>query len=177
MLPGRVRDLQAGKVRRLLAQPLDDGDRDRVAAARLELVEVERHRGAGRGGRNEVREQLLLVEREVRRRDDRHRVGACLGRTGCERDGVVRRLRADVHGHLEPARSGFDERLGDLRPSRGREHDALAGRAEDEHAVEPVPGEEVEIRRDRGGVEGAVPERRHGGGDGSLQHGGHSKSF
>ena len=76
LLPGRVRDLQAGEVRRPLAQPLDHRKRDRVPAARLELVEVERHRRAGRRSRAEVLEQLLLVEREVRRRDHRDRVGS-----------------------------------------------------------------------------------------------------
>ena len=46
-LERRVGDLQPGEVRRQLAQPLEHGQRDRVAAARLELVDVERQRRAG----------------------------------------------------------------------------------------------------------------------------------
>ena len=42
----------------------------------------------------------------------------------------------------------------------------------DEHAVDPVPGEEVDVGRDRRRVEPLVAERRHGGGEGSAQHGG-----
>ena len=78
-LPRAVRDLHPDEVRRALAQPLDHRQRDRVAAPRLELVEVERQRRAGARGRLEVREQLGLVEREVRRRDHGDGVGAGRG--------------------------------------------------------------------------------------------------
>src|SRR4051812_37701750 len=66
-LPRAVRALHPREVRSTLAQPLDHGQGNRVAAPCLELVEIERHRRAGTGGRLEVREQLALVEGEVRR--------------------------------------------------------------------------------------------------------------
>jgi hypothetical protein len=43
-----------------------------------------------------VREQRVVVEREVRRRDHRDRLCARLRRVRRERDGVGRRLRAAV---------------------------------------------------------------------------------
>ena len=49
--PRAVRDLHPGEVRRALAQPLDHRERDRVAAPRLELVEVERRPARRRGPR------------------------------------------------------------------------------------------------------------------------------
>ena len=73
-----------------------------------------------------------------------------------ERDGVVRRLRAAVDGDLQRAAAGLDEGSGNLAPFLRREEDTLARRAEHEHAVDSVPGEEVDVRPDRAVVEGAV---------------------
>jgi hypothetical protein len=89
-----------------------------------------------------------------------------------ELDRVCRRLRAAVNGDVEPVTGGRDERLGDLLPFREREQDSLSRRPEREDAVEAAAGEEVDIRRDRLGVDrsSALAEGRHGCGDPSLQH-------
>ena len=62
LLPRLVGDLEPAQVRRALAQPLDHRDRHRVAAARRELVDVERQRRARGRRRREVR-----LERAPRR--------------------------------------------------------------------------------------------------------------
>ena len=46
----------------MVAQPLDHGERDRVPATRLELVDVERGRRARIGGGREMPVLLLHVE-------------------------------------------------------------------------------------------------------------------
>jgi hypothetical protein len=79
-----------------------------------------------------------------------------------EQRGVARRLRAAVNGDLEPPARRLDERRADLLPLLRREEHALARRPEDERPIELVAREEVHIRRHGGGVERAVPERRHG---------------
>ena len=96
-----VRDLEPGEVRRELAQPLDRAERDRVAAARAKLVEVEGERVAGLGRRGEMPNERLLVERVVRRPDDRDGIRALPGGIRRELHGVGRRLRAAVDGHVE----------------------------------------------------------------------------
>ena len=166
----RVGDLQAGEVRRPLAQLGDDRERDGVAARALELVDVERQRRARGGGRDEVLEQRALVELEVRRPDHGDRVGARLRGVRRERDGVRGRLRAAVRGYLQPARRGRDEGLEHAPPLVDAEEDPLAGRPEREQAVEPGRGEEVDVRRNASSSSAVARERRHGGGESTSQH-------
>ena len=59
LLPRRVGDLEAGEVRRLVAQSCDHLERDRVTASRSELVDVERQRCARCRCRSEVLEELV----------------------------------------------------------------------------------------------------------------------
>ena len=134
-----------------------------VAAARRELVDVERQRIARLRRRAEVLEQLLGVEGEIRRRD--HRDGVCtgLGRVLGEQDGVGGGLRAAMHGDLERS-AGREEELGHALALLEVEEHALPGRPEREQAVDPV------CARSDVGLEGArrAPrhERRQRSGDG-----------
>src|SRR5205823_5802177 len=66
-LPGAIRDLEAGEVRRLFPQAVEHDDRHRVPAPRRELVDVERQRLARLRRRSEVLQQRALIEREGRR--------------------------------------------------------------------------------------------------------------
>ena len=68
-VPGRVAHLQADEVRRLVLQPPQHVERDRIAARARELVDVERQRRARARRGREMRELRRLVEREVRRPD------------------------------------------------------------------------------------------------------------
>ncbi len=119
-----------------------------------------------------MREQLLRVEREVRRCDHRHRVRARFRGMGGQLDRVRGRLRAAVHRDLQPTRRGRDVELRHALALIEPEEHALAGRAEREQPVEAVAGEEVDVRREGVLVEdrAARRERRHGGGDGTSQH-------
>ena len=131
-LPRRVGDLHPGEVVAPLAQPLEHLERHGVAAARGELVDVERQRRARGRGRLEVDVQLLGVEREVRRRDHGDRVGADLGGVLGELDGVGGRLRAAVHGDLEPSggrRRGRARRRACARPTSKRTPSPVVPRA------------------------------------------------
>ena len=136
-LERRVRDLEPDDVRRVVAQPLEHGRRDRVPGRRRELVDVERQRRArGRGG-EEVRVLRLLVELEVRRADDDDRIGADLGRVRRERHRVRGRLGAAVDGDLEPLVRRLQEEIGDAAALLDAEQDPLPGRPEREDPVEP----------------------------------------
>ncbi len=119
-----------------------------------------------------MREELVRVEREVRRRDDRDRVGSDERRVLGERRRVGGRLRAAMDGDLEPRSGGLHEELGDAPPLVEIEEHALARRAEREDAVEAVGGQEVDVRRDRLLVDRrpTARERGEGGGDRSMQH-------
>ena len=122
-----------------------------------------------------MRQQLLVVEAEVRRRDHGDGVGAVLGRPSGERDRVVRRLRAGVYRDLDPPGRRVDEGSRDLDPVCRREQHALAGRPEREQPVDAVLDEKLDVRPDRAGVQPPVAKRRDCGGERSLQHDGHSK--
>ena len=85
----------------------------------------------------------LLVELEVRRADDDDRIGADLGGVRRERHRVRGRLRAAVHGDLEPSVRRLQEEIGDATPLLDAEQDPLPGRAEREDPVEARGDEEV----------------------------------
>ena len=166
LLPRAVGDLHPGEVRGALAEPLDDGGRDCVAARDRELVDVERERRAGGGSGGEVLELRALVEREVRRGDHGDRVGAGLGGVGGERSGVGGRLRAGVDGDLQAPGARLEEELDRALPLRDREQDSLAVRPEREQPVEPAGVQEVGDRPESVLVDGcaAVAKRRDRGG-------------
>ena len=172
LLPRSVRDLEAGEIRRLVAQSCDHLERNRVTASRSELVDVEGKRCARCGCRSEVLEELVRIEREVRRCDHGDRVRADERRMLGEHRGVVGGLRAAMRGDLETCARCFHEELEDLAPLVEVEEDAFACGAEHEDAVDPVRGQEVDVRSDRGLVDGAssARERGQGGGDRSVQH-------
>src|SRR5262249_11605542 len=114
----------------------------RIAAAGLELVDVERHRLGGLRGGGEMRQQRVVVEREVRRGDHRPpRPAARRPGLGARR-GLRRRLRAPGDGHRQRP---FEEELRRPPPLRRGEQDPLARRPEREHAVQPGCGQEVEV--------------------------------
>ncbi len=168
-----VRHLQAGKVRRAVAHPLDDGGRDRVARSRGELVEVEGHRGARVRRGDEVGGELPLVERVVRRTDRRHGVRSRLGGVRRQPHRAGRRLRAAVNGNGQPPVDRPEEELGRAHALGEREQDPFSGRAEREESVEPARGEEIDHRCDRVLVEPlpAVAERGHGRCESPPDHG------
>ena len=167
-----VGDLEPDQVRDLVVQPLDDRDRDRVAAPRRELVEVERRwRTSPRGG-GEVREERLFVEGEVRRRDDDDRIDAERSGVLRERDGVRGRLGAAVNRNGDAARRGGEEELGRAAALGDGEKKPFAGRSESEHAVQAAVREEPGERLERLFVErfSVVSKRRDGRGKGAFQH-------
>ena len=172
-LPGGVRHLQAAEVGRCRPQLLEHRERDRVAAPSRELVDVERRRPARPRRGSEVREQLRLVEREVRRGHHRDGVGADVGCVRRKLDRVPGRLRAAVHRHLEPAVGGLDEELRRAQPLLDWKQEALAGRAEREQPVDPAGVQEVDVWRDRSLVErlARVLERRQRRRECASQHG------
>ena len=77
----------------------------------------------------EVREKLVRVEGEVRRRDHRHRVGTVRCRVLGELDGVGCVLRAAMNGDLQRA-AAREEELGDALALRDVEEHALPRRPE-----------------------------------------------
>ena len=88
--------------------------------------------------------QLVGVEREVRRRDHRDPGRARLCRMRGQRARLGGGLRAAMHD--DPQRAGCEQ-------------DPLAGRAEHQQPVEPAGGVEVQERRDRILVEPVRPPR------------------
>ena len=119
-LEGRLADLEAGQVVDRRGDASDDLDRQRIAGSRGEGVAVERQRRAGAGRGHEVRGQRIGVEREVRRRDDRDRIGADLGGVGRQRDRVGRGLGAGMdHQACRTARRGRRAPPGVARRARG----------------------------------------------------------
>ena len=152
----------------MLAQPLDHRDRDHVAAALRVLVQVERKRRTRGGRRGEVLEQLVLGEREVGRRDDRDTV--CPGRGGVlrERTRLRCRLRPAMDDHPQrPA--GRDRQLRGTAPLVLRQQDALARRAQRQHALERARAVELEQGPEGLLVEplAAITQRRDRRGEGS----------
>ena len=166
LLPRAVRDLHPGEVRGPLAEALDDGGRDCVAARDRELVDVEGERRAGGGGSGEVLELRGLVEREVRRGDHGDRVRTRLGGVGGEDNGVGGRLRPGVDCDLEAPGARLEKELDRPLPLRDREQDPLAVRPEGEQAVEAAGVEEVRDGAESVLVDGcaAVAKRRDRGG-------------
>ena len=119
-----------------------------------------------------MREELVLVEREVRRRDDGDRVCTECCRVLGERDGVGSRLRATVHRDLQAPCGRFVEAFRHAAALVDGEQHALAGRPESEDPVEPVSGEEVDVSGEGGLVDrhAVARERRERGRDRSPQH-------
>src|SRR5581483_3424346 len=163
-LERRVRDLQPGEIRHLLAQTIDHLDRHGVPARARELVYVERSRRARPRCGGEMREQRALVQREVRRRDHGDAVGADRGCVLREGDRVRRRLGAAVDRDLEASRARVAEELCRAAPFGRGQQDPLARRTKREDAVEAAAREEVDERRKRLLVErgATVAERRRG---------------
>src|SRR3954466_6888119 len=95
-----------------------------------------------------MNEQLLRVEREVRRCDHGDGVGSELGRLRGERRSVRSRLRAAVDGDLQATGGPLDVELGDATALVEIEEHTLAGRAEREEPVHAMAGEEVDVRRE-----------------------------
>ena len=118
-----------------------------------------------RGG-GEMREDAVVVERKVWRRDDGDGVGARLRRMRGERDRVGGRLRAGVDRDLELSARRLDEELRNALPLRDREEEAFPGRSEREQPVEPARGEEVDVGR----ASDVVARGRECGGERSAKH-------
>ncbi len=95
-----------------------------------------------------------LVEDEVRRPDDRHRVRAHLRRVRGERHRLGRRLRAAVNRDLEASVRRLEEEVGDAPTFLDTEEDPLPGRSEREDPVQARVDVEVDER-----PEGVVVER------------------
>jgi methylglutaconyl-CoA hydratase len=171
-LPRPVGDLQAGEVRRPLAQLGEYVERDGVAAARSELVDVEGERLACVGRRFEVAKQRPLVEREVRRCDHGDGVRAEIGRVRRKVDRLARRLRAAVNSDGEAIGPRGDEELRRPAALGRRQQDALTRRAEREQPVDASALEERDQRVERVLVEGvaAVGERRYGSCESASEH-------
>src|SRR5439155_12408668 len=134
------------EVRRAVAQTPYDADRNRVAASRGELVDVERHRLARLRRGLEVRKQRPVVEREVRRADHRDGIGAEIGGMSSELDGLACRLGAAVDGDRELLRPSRQEELRGAAALRGAEQDSLPSRTEREQPVETAGLEERDER-------------------------------
>jgi methylglutaconyl-CoA hydratase len=172
LLEGGVRDLQADQARHLLPEALDYPERDRVAARRLELVEIEGNGGAGGGRTPEVVEERLRIEPEVRRPDHGDSFGPCSRGVLRERDCVRGRLGPAVNGDLQAPRGRREEELGHTLSLRDGEQDPLPGRPEGQDAVETPVGEEVEVRAERILVQGGavLPERSQRRSERPLDH-------
>jgi methylglutaconyl-CoA hydratase len=172
LLERRVRDLQPGQVRHLLPEALDHLERDRVAARRLELVEIEGSRRAGGRRTPEVLEERLGIEPEVRRPDHRDAVDPCGRGVLRERHCVRGRLGSAVNGDLQAPPGRGDEELGHTLSLLDREQDPFSRRPQGEDAVETAVGEEVEVRAEGILVQGGavLPERSQCRGERALDH-------
>ena len=149
----RIRDLEPGEVRGVVAEPAQHLEIERIARGRGELVDVERERLAGSGRGNEMSALRLGIELEVRGPDHRDRVGACFGSMRSQLDGLGGRLGTAMGGDEKPVvRGGAEEleaalALGDIEQHR------LSVRPEREHPVEPTGDEKIDVRADRGFVD------------------------
>ena len=115
---------------------MQDSERNRVAASRSELVDVEGQRFAGLRRGSKVLEQRAIVKGEVRRADHRNRFGADVGSMCGQLDGLSGRLGAAVNRNREFVRPRGNEEFRSATALRGAEQDPLAGRAEREQSVE-----------------------------------------
>jgi methylglutaconyl-CoA hydratase len=154
LLERRIGDFQAGQVGGGIPQALDHVQRNRVAAHRLELVEVEGGRGAGCRSAAQMLEECIGVEAEVRGADDGDRVRAGSRGVLGQRDGVRRALGAAMDGHLQGSLRG-DEDLGRSPSLVGTQENSLPRRAKSKDAVEAPVGEEAQV-----GLECLLVERR-----------------
>ena len=161
VLEWTVRDLQPGEVRSLVPDALDRGDRQGVAGARAELVEVEGQRCARRSRSDEVAHERLLVERVVRRPDHGHRIRPGFCGVLRQANRVRRGLRTAVDGHLNATRDRIEEEPRHSSPLLEGQQDALPRGAERENPVQPARDEEVRVGAERVLVEGRslLPER------------------
>ena len=145
--------------------------RHRIAAPRLELVDVERQRLARARRGREVRQQRLVVERVVRRPDD----GDPRPRPTPPRARPARpspRSSARRSARSPAARPASRKSSAARRRSAAGEQDPLAGRAEREDAVEATGREKAEVRPESLLVQGGavVAEWRDGCRERSTQH-------
>ena len=172
-LPGRVADLEADEVRRVVLQAPQHVERDRVAARAGELVDVERQRRACSRSGGEVGELRLLVEREVRRADHGDRGCTCLRGIGRQSHRVGGRLGTAVGGDVEPAGCCLDEQPQSATALGDREQHPFAVRPEREHAVEAGRDVALDERPERVLVDRgpALEERRHRGSQRPVQDG------
>ncbi len=172
LLEGGVRDLQAGQVRHLLAEARDYLERDRIAARRLELVEIEGGGRAGGGRTPEVLEERLGIEPEVGRPDHGDSVGPGSRGVLRERDRVRGRLSSAMNGDPQATPGRREEELGHTLSLLDGEQDPLPGRPEGQDAVETPVGEEVEVRAEGILVQGrsVLPERSQRSGERALDH-------
>ena len=118
-----------------------------------------------------MRLELGCVEGEVRRADDRDGRGAGLRGVLRQRDRLGGRLRARVHGDLDPVGDGVEPRLGERATLVRAEQEALPRRPRDEDAVAPAGRDERGETVDRALVEpgSSVAQRRHDRGHRSVQ--------
>lgn len=138
----RVRNLHPDDVGSGVSHAADDRGRDRVTAPARELIDVERERVCGVGCADEVAEQLVAVEREVRGGDDGDGIGAGLQGVGGQCDRVRGGLGTRMHRHLEAGRTRADEGFGHRAALGDVQEHALAGGAAHERAVDTAVGKE-----------------------------------
>ena len=121
-------------------------------------------------------EQLVLVEREVRRPDHGDGVRGDVGGVRCELHRVPCRLRTCVHGDGEPAARRLHEELRSTEPLLDRKEHSFTRCSEREQPIEPRRGEEVHVGRERVLVErfARIPKRRDRGCDCASKHGDNS---
>src|ERR1700682_2612241 len=172
-LPWGIRHLQPDEVRQAGPQLLDDCGLYCVTATCGELVNKKGQRRAGPPGGGEVFDERIVVEREVGRRDHRHRVCADLGRVRGELDRGGSCLRAAVHDHYHSPVPGLNERFSSRETFGGAQQDALACRAESKDPVDAGSDQVVDHRSYRLQIDRvpAFPQRRHRRGDGAAEHG------
>ena len=112
-----------------------------------------------------MRRERLVVEREVRRRNDRDRIGLELGRVGRQCNGVGGRLGSRMDD--QRAAQCDAERTGRAAALLEAQQDPLAGRAAGEDAIGAVRLEERHVWRHGLLVElrATIAQRRDGGDD------------
>jgi hypothetical protein len=172
-LPWSIRHLQPDQVWQARPQLLDHGGLHCVTAARGELVQKKGQRRAGATSGREVFDERSVVQREVGRRDHRHRVRADLGRMRGKRHCGCGCLRAAVNYHDLPPTTASHKRFG-RGPALGcAQEDALASCAECEDPVDAGGDKVLNHRSDRLEIDRvpAVPQGRHGRSNGTAEHG------
>src|SRR5207342_1942840 len=76
-----------------------------------------------------------------------------------------------VRHDLQASPRSLQEELERPFPLLDPEQEPLARRPQSQQAVEPAPGEEVDVGAEGGLVDPVAVERRHGRGQGTTQHG------